>query len=66
MASTPSSGQRSKSVDTIRRKDVDLVITLCAEEVCPLFLGDVQRLHWALPDPAQASGTEEGYDPTCL
>jgi arsenate reductase len=28
------------------------VITLCAEEVCPLFLGNARRLHWPIPDPA--------------
>lgn len=41
----------SKLVDTIDPDSVDLVITLCAEEVCPVFLGKVQRLHWPLPDP---------------
>lgn len=41
----------SKSVDTIDPKGVDLVITLCAEEVCPVFLGGAERLHWPLPDP---------------
>ena len=35
------------------------VVTLCAEEVCPLFLGRAVRLHWALPDPAAAVGAEE-------
>lgn len=42
----------SKSVDDIDPKDVDTVITLCAEEVCPVFLGKAQRLHWPIPDPA--------------
>jgi len=42
----------SKSVDTIDPASVDLVITLCAEEVCPVFLGKVRRLHWPIPDPA--------------
>jgi arsenate reductase len=42
----------SKSVETIDPATVDTVITLCAEEVCPLFLGKAQRLHWPLPDPA--------------
>lgn len=41
----------SKSVDTIDRDSVDVVITLCAEEVCPVFLGKARRLHWPLPDP---------------
>lgn len=43
--------QHSKSVDTIDAKSVDLVITLCAEEVCPVFLSAAQRLHWPLTDP---------------
>lgn len=46
--------QQSKSVDTIDPATVDLVITLCAEEVCPVFLGQATRLHWPLPDPAGA------------
>ena len=43
---------RSKSVENVDAKDVDVVITLCAEEVCPVFLGNVRRLHWPIPDPA--------------
>ena len=35
----------------------DLVVTLCAEEVCPLFLGKAERLHWPLPDPASSDPT---------
>ncbi len=46
------SGHRSKSVDEINPNQVDLVITLCAEEVCPVFPGRVRRLHWPIPDPA--------------
>jgi arsenate reductase len=42
----------SKSVDTIDAASVDTVVTLCAEEVCPVFLGQARRLHWPLPDPA--------------
>lgn len=45
------SKQRSKSVETIDPASVDLVITLCAEEVCPVFLTDAQRMHWPLHDP---------------
>jgi arsenate reductase len=43
---------RSKSVETIDPATVDTVITLCAEEVCPVFLGKARRLHWPIPDPA--------------
>ena len=42
----------SKSVQTIDPATVDTVITLCAEEVCPVFLGKARRLHWPIPDPA--------------
>ena len=52
-------GQRSKSVDTLSPDGVDAVITLCAEEVCPVFLGKAHRVHWGLPDPAGAGATEE-------
>lgn len=46
------STHRSKSVEEIVPASVDTVITLCAEEECPLFLGKATRLHWPLPDPA--------------
>ncbi|MBE7484410.1 MAG: arsenate reductase ArsC [Polyangiaceae bacterium] len=42
----------SKSVQTIDPATVGTVITLCAEEVCPVFLGRARRLHWPIPDPA--------------
>jgi arsenate reductase (thioredoxin) len=42
----------SKSVDTIDPASVDLVVTLCAEEVCPIGLAGVRRVHWPLTDPA--------------
>lgn len=42
----------SKRVDDIDPATVDTVITLCAEEVCPVFLGKARRLHWPIPDPA--------------
>ncbi len=42
----------SKSVEAIDPASVDTVITLCAEEVCPVFLGRARRLHWPVADPA--------------
>ena len=44
-------GHSSKSVDSIDPQSVDLVITLCAEEVCPVFLSRAPRMHWPLQDP---------------
>jgi len=46
--------QHSKSVSTIDPATVDLVVTLCAEEVCPLFLGAATRMHWPIEDPASS------------
>lgn len=46
------SAHASKPVSDIDPASVDLVITLCAEEVCPAFLGRAERLHWPIPDPA--------------
>lgn len=53
------SDHRSKSVDEINPDSVDKVITLCAEEVCPVFLGKAERLHWPLADPASVTGLSE-------
>jgi len=47
-------GHFSKSVETIPPGDVEVVITLCAEEECPVFLGEARRIHWGLPDPGGA------------
>ena len=55
------SGHRSKSVDKLQGQDVEVVITLCQEEVCPVWLGDAERLHWGLPDPAAVT-----HDPEAL
>jgi arsenate reductase len=52
-------GQYSKSVNDVPPDGVDAVVTLCAEEVCPVFLGKALRVHWGLPDPAGVQGTDE-------
>jgi arsenate reductase (thioredoxin) len=49
----------SKNVSEIDPETVDTVITLCAEEACPVFLGQAHRLHWGLPDPAAVEGDDE-------
>jgi arsenate reductase len=58
-AGVDASVQFSKGLDAIPLDDIDLVVTLCAEEVCPLFPRPVRKLHWPLPDPAKATGTDE-------
>ena len=49
----------SKSIDEIPLDRIGTVITLCAEEVCPLLPGNVKRLHWPFQDPAAATGSED-------
>ena len=41
--------------------NADLIITLCgdARENCPVVPGKVEKRHWALPDPAKATGDEK-------
>lgn len=56
------SGHYSKAIDELDKdfvKHLDYVITLCAEEVCPIFLTHAKKLHWPNPDPAAAEGGHE-------
>ncbi|MET4026389.1 arsenate reductase [Marinobacter sp. MBR-99] len=53
------SSHRSQALSDFYGEDMDLVVSVCdaASAVCPDFPGS-KRLHWSLPDPAEASGTE--------
>lgn len=51
--------QYSKGMDEVPLDTADLIVTLCAEEVCPIVPGAVKKLHWPLQDPSGATGTEE-------
>lgn len=55
------SGHTSKSVDDFSGQEFDYVITVCdnANEQCPVFPGNTQRIHWSFEDPAAAGGDEE-------
>lgn len=48
------SGHHAKSVGEVDAAAVDLVVTLCADEVCPVLPGRVRRLHWPVADPASS------------
>jgi len=52
---------RSKHLDEFLAEAVETVITVCgkADQVCPMFPGQVNRHHWGFDDPAHATGTEE-------
>lgn len=55
------SDQYSKSFEDLSpdfRANLNYVITLCAEEVCPTVPTRAKRLHWPLPDPAGQAGSE--------
>ena len=51
----------SKSVNEYLGQTFDYVITVCdeARQVCPVFPGVHESLHWGYEDPAEAVGTEE-------
>ena len=55
------SRQDSKTLERYLGQPLDYVITVCdeANEACPFFPHATERLHWSLPDPAAAEGTEE-------
>ena len=55
------SAHRPKLLDEFAGQTFDLLITTCddANEECPCYPGARARLHWSLPDPAKATGTEE-------
>lgn len=47
------SGHRAKPLEDVAPDTADLIVTLCAEEVCPHVPG-VKRLHWPVTDPSAA------------
>ena len=57
--SIPADGQFSKGLDEVPIDRVRTVITLCEEEVCPNLPDSATHLHWPMPDPAAATGSED-------
>ncbi len=54
------SSQYSKSVSDFDGWTFDFVITVCAENACPAFMGKAgERISWFFEDPASVKGTEE-------
>ncbi len=60
-AGVDTAGHYSKGITDLPHeflKNLDYVMTLCAEEQCPVFATRAKRLNWGLPDPVSAAGTE--------
>ena len=55
------SSQRSKPLEPFLGQPFDYLITLCddAKQSCPAFPSASQNIHWSIPDPAAARGTDE-------
>jgi arsenate reductase (thioredoxin) len=52
------SSQWSKTVDKVPVKELDYVITLCAENVCPNVSCTAARWHWPIDDPMLVKGND--------
>jgi arsenate reductase (thioredoxin) len=55
------SGQTSKTMEHYLGEPFDYVVTVCddANEVCPIFPGAENRIHWSFQDPSRAQGRDE-------
>jgi protein-tyrosine-phosphatase len=53
------SSHHSKGLDDVPMDGADMVVTLCAEEACPVIPPHVEHLDWAMPDPGAVAGSEE-------
>lgn len=49
----------SKGIADIPAERIGLAVTLCAEEVCPVFPHPVEKRHWPHMDPAGVEGSHE-------
>jgi arsenate reductase len=55
------STHHSKSWDQLSPEffiDLDYVITLCAEEICPTIATKAKKYHWGMPDPANMGAND--------
>ena len=65
------SHQLSKSMNEFTRETLDYVITVCdsVREVCPIFPGEPERIHWSFPDPSDIEDPDQrtrAFDQTAL
>jgi protein-tyrosine-phosphatase len=61
---------RSKHLEEYLGQNFDYVITVCdrVREVCPIFPGEPEHIHWSFPDPVAIEGNpqiqESGFEET--
>lgn len=55
------SGHTPRGLGGLDQQPWDLVITVCdaAKQACPIFTGAPAVVHWNLPDPMDANGTDD-------
>ena len=62
-------GLQSQSWHDLQSFEPDRVITVCdsaAGEACPLWMGEVDKHHWGLPDPSRIEGDEAAIRPAFM
>ena len=57
------SHHKSDHIDEYLDKGIDIVITVCdnANKLCPIFPGNVERLHWSIDDPFRGWDYNENH-----
>ncbi len=58
------SQHRAKHFDEFLGENFDYIITVCdrVREVCPVFPGDPEQIHWSFPDPAAIEGGPQSQE----
>jgi ArsR family transcriptional regulator, arsenate/arsenite/antimonite-responsive transcriptional repressor / arsenate reductase (thioredoxin) len=58
-------GRSPQHLSAFAGQRFDYVVTLCdrVREVCPEFPGPAEHVHWSIPDPAAAGGTDQDSYP---
>ncbi|TVS16633.1 MAG: arsenate reductase ArsC [Gammaproteobacteria bacterium] len=51
------SKHQPKGLDAVDVAGADVIVTLCADEICPVVPGAVKRLHWPISDPVDVESS---------